>query len=255
MKKILVIIFLASFLFTNFVLAQGYKISVSLPGAPKGTEVRDPSEYISILFKAGLAVAGVLALVFLLYGAILYTVSSSRGNVQGEAQAKERIYSVFLGLGLLLLSYLILYTINPDLVKLKMPKMKVSPEVATPRGAGEDQTSSDIQAKIKACREEVRENECKNVCDPNSERYDIDECERCVYRHCNPKKFQPQQPQSPSQPSAKSCIEKALTGKCKTVCQDVYYDYILSNTVPNQPHLKSLVNKCKECLNKECPNQ
>ena len=144
MKKILVIIFLASFLFTNFVLAQGYKISVSLPGAPKGTEVRDPSEYISILFKAGLAVAGVLALVFLLYGAILYTI-------------------------------------NPDLVKLKMPKMKVSPEVATPRGAGEDQTSSDIQAKIKACREEVRENECKNVCDPNSERYDIDECERCVY--------------------------------------------------------------------------
>jgi len=142
MKKFLVIVLLASFLFTNFVLAQGYKISISLPGAPKGTEVKDPSEYISILFKAGLAVAGVLALVFLLYGAILYTISSSRGNVEGEAQAKERIYSVFLGLGLLLLSYLILYTINPDLVKLKMPKMEVSPEAATSKG---DQTQSSSQ--------------------------------------------------------------------------------------------------------------
>jgi len=247
MKKILVIIFLASFLFTNFVLAQGYKISVSLPGAPKGTEVRDPSEYISILFKAGLAVAGVLALVFLLYGAILYTVSSSRGNVQGEAQAKERIYSVFLGLGLLLLSYLILYTINPDLVKLKMPKMKVSPEVATPRGAGEDQTSADIQAKIKACREEAREGVCKDACE-----FSVDECESCLNHYCSPRKFQPQQP---SQPRAESCVEKALTGACKRDCPENIHEFILSNKEPQQRTLKPLVNKCRECLNKICPNQ
>ena len=193
MKKILVIIFLASFLFINLVLAQGYKISVSLPGASKGTEVRDPSEYIGILFKAGLAIAGVLALIFLLYGAILYTISSSRGNVEGEAEAKERIYSVFLGLGLLLLSYLILYTINPDLVKLKMPRMKVSPDIQT------------------------------------------------------------SQPHS-SQAQAKSCVEKALEGECKAVCQDVR-DFILSNMEPKQSTLKSLVNKCKKCLNRECPNQ
>ena len=197
MKKILVIIFLASFLFTNFVLAQGYKISVSLPGAPKGTEVRDPSEYISILFKAGLAIAGVLALVFLLYGAILYTISSSRGNVEGEAEAKERIYSVFLGLGLLLLSYLILYTINPDLVKLKMPRMKVSPEVATPGGAGEGQTSADIQKQcvesaLRSCDTcwvddkdipslaEKNISELKNYLESNK----MSECYKCIERRC-----------------------------------------------------------------------
>ena len=181
MKKILVIIFLASFLFTNFVLAQGYKISVSLPGAPKGTEVRDPSEYISILFKAGLAVAGVLALVFLLYGAILYTVSSSRGNVQGEAQAKERIYSVFLGLGLLLLSYLILYTINPDLVKLKMPTMKINPEPGTPEG--EKTTYPDYET----CYEEVRKKECNLWCPdvPQLATEEmIEECDKCIEKYC-----------------------------------------------------------------------
>ena len=202
MKKILVIIFLASFLFTNFVLAQGYKISVSLPGAPKGTEVRDPSEYISILFKAGLAVAGVLALVFLLYGAILYTVSSSRGNVQGEAQAKERIYSVFLGLGLLLLSYLILYTINPDLVKLKMPKMKVSPDIQTSQPQSSQSSPSQSQSfqpqpsstpappSSSDCVTQALKTTCKDVCPQNTADFlkmpsnELEKCMNCIHEVC-----------------------------------------------------------------------
>lgn len=181
MKKILVIIFLTSFLFINFVFAQGYKISVSLPGAPKGTEVKDPSEYIGILFKAGLAIAGVLALVFLLYGAILYTISSSRGNVEGESQAKERIYSVFLGLGLLLLSYLILYTINPDLVKLKMPTMKVNPEPKTSEG------KKTTYPDYKTCYEQVRRNECNLWC-PDVPQLATEEmikqCDKCIEKYC-----------------------------------------------------------------------
>ena len=202
MKKFLVIVLLASFLFTNFVLAQGYKISVSLPGAPKGTEVRDPSEYISILFKAGLAVAGVLALVFLLYGAILYTISSSRGNVQGEAQAKERIYSVFLGLGLLLLSYLILYTINPDLVKLKMPRMKVSPDIQTSQPQSSQSSPSQSQSSqpqpsstpappsSSDCVTQALKTTCKDVCPQNTADFlkmpsnELEKCMNCIHGAC-----------------------------------------------------------------------
>ena len=206
MKKILVIIFLASFLFVNVVLAQGYKISVSLPGAPKGTEVRDPSEYIGILFKAGLAIAGVLALIFLLYGAILYTISSSRGNVEGEAEAKERIYSVFLGLGLLLLSYLILYTINPDLVKLKMPKMKVSPDIQTsqpqPSQSSPSQSpSSQPQPQPQPsptpapplgsdCVTQALKTTCKDVCPQNTADFlkmpsnELEKCMNCIHGAC-----------------------------------------------------------------------
>ncbi|MCD6412368.1 hypothetical protein J7K91_01660 [bacterium] len=203
MKKILVIIFLTSFLFINFVFAQGYKISVSLPGAPKGTEVRDPSEYIGILFKAGLAIAGVLALVFLLYGAILYTISSSRGNVEGESQAKERIYSVFLGLGLLLLSYLILYTINPDLVKLKMPRMKVSPDVQTSQPQPSQPSPSQPQPSQPQppltpappsgsdCVTQALNTTCKDVCPQNTAQFHsmpfdkLEECMKCIREVCS----------------------------------------------------------------------
>ena len=120
-------IVLLNFFIIGSVFADGggYKISVGLPGAPRGTEIKSPSQYIEILFKTGLGIAGVLGLVFLLYAAVLYSISASTGNLQKQSEAKERIFSVFLGLGLLLLSYLILYTINPDLVKLKMPEMNV----------------------------------------------------------------------------------------------------------------------------------
>ncbi len=128
MKKILrLFLIIEGIGFAVFTLAQGYKITVGLPSLPKGTEIRSPSEYISILFKFGLGIAGALALIVLLYSAIEYIIGASRGNVAQEESAKSRIFSVFLGLGLLLLSFLILYTINPDLVKLKMPKMKIKP--------------------------------------------------------------------------------------------------------------------------------
>jgi len=133
-KKLFIILLLIGFLGMNFLglekelraQDEGYKIVVGLPGAPKGTEIKDPSQYIGILFKVGLGIAGILALIVLLYSAILYSISA--GNIEKQAEAKSRIFSAFLGLGLLLFTYLILYTINPELVALKLPQIKVNPK-------------------------------------------------------------------------------------------------------------------------------
>jgi len=217
-KKIFVTTLFGIVLFNFFLVSivfadgEGYKISVGLPGAPKGTEIKDPSQYIEILFKTGLGIAGVLGLILLLYAAISYNISSSTGDLQKQSEAKERIFSVFLGLGLLLLSYLILYTINPDLVKLKMPEMNVSPNgdnsgddgTEEPRysvcawacrsdGCGDYErvgyvladhwcqnnqcTNENTEAMCKIC---AQNHTCKNRCeDPNSQ-----ECQDCINYHC-----------------------------------------------------------------------
>ena len=55
----------------------------------------------------------------MMYGGIQYILAA--GNVGKVEEAKETITQALLGLGLLLMSYLLLITINPDLVNLKNP--------------------------------------------------------------------------------------------------------------------------------------
>ena len=59
----------------------------------------------------GIAVFGVI-----IYGAILYTISA--GNASKQADAKEWITAAIWGFFLLLAAYLILWTINKDIVDL-----------------------------------------------------------------------------------------------------------------------------------------
>jgi len=215
-------IVLLNFFIIGSVFADGggYKISVGLPGAPRGTEIKSPSQYIEILFKTGLGIAGVLGLVFLLYAAVLYSISASTGNLQKQSEAKERIFSVFLGLGLLLLSYLILYTINPDLVKLKMPEMNVGGgggnNGSNGGGNGGDNNTEKPRYSVCAwaCRDEgcgnyervgyvladqwCQNNQCTNAnteamcktcaqnhsCKERCKNPDSQECQKCIENHC-----------------------------------------------------------------------
>ena len=60
-----------------------------------------------------IAIAGILAVVVITYAGIEYMVSEA---VSSKEAAKKRIWSALSGLLLAFLSYLILYTLNPDLV-------------------------------------------------------------------------------------------------------------------------------------------
>jgi len=121
MKKIffitLLLIILCSLFAVHFALA-GYKIEVALPGMPVGQTEFTLSEYIRYIYLFGLGLVGVAALGALVYGGFVYMLS---GTITSKEEAKSWIWGAISGLVLALAAYLILNTINPDLVSLKEP--------------------------------------------------------------------------------------------------------------------------------------
>lgn len=90
---------------------------------PQEISYSSPSAYIASLYKWGIGIVGILALVQLIRGGILYMVS---GAVDQKGAAKEHILNALIGLGLALASYIILTIINPTLLELKEPGLKKS---------------------------------------------------------------------------------------------------------------------------------
>jgi len=136
MKKpllIFLILFIAFLLITP-ALAQtnqtgGYNLITNIPGVG---EITDISDYIKVLYLFGLAIVGVIAMLFIIIGGIRYMTAA--GNEAGITEAKGQITSAILGLVLVLTSWLILHTVNPELVSLK--KLNI-PKVNTVDPTGE----------------------------------------------------------------------------------------------------------------------
>lgn len=74
-------------------------------------------QYVSALYQYGIIVAAILATVMLMVGGFLWLTSG--GNPSRITRGKEFITSSLSGLLLALFSFIILYTINPNLVNLK----------------------------------------------------------------------------------------------------------------------------------------
>lgn len=70
---------------------------------------------ISLLYKFGMGLVGISALVVLIFGGVMYM--SARDSQDQIKRARAYMGNAILGLVLALTSWLILYTINPDLVK------------------------------------------------------------------------------------------------------------------------------------------
>lgn len=85
---------------------QGTPISIT--GATLG-------EYIVAVYFFLVSSAGILATVFIMYGGVRYIISF--GNQSKIAAAQETITSALMGLLIAVASYMILLTINPNLVK------------------------------------------------------------------------------------------------------------------------------------------
>jgi len=82
---------------------------------------KDPTagipQYIRYIFVFSLGLVGIIAFIAMLLAAIGYVTSV--GNPQKAADAKDKIFSALLGMLILLGSYVLLNTINPDLLKFK----------------------------------------------------------------------------------------------------------------------------------------
>lgn len=87
-----------------------------IPGAPART--CDISTYIQQIIGFGYATIGILTLFMLGVGAYQYIMSV--GNTARMTSAKNTVNYAILGLVLGLLSWIILYTINPNLVKVQL---------------------------------------------------------------------------------------------------------------------------------------
>ena len=72
--------------------------------------------YISGIYRFGMAITGILAVIVLALGGITWLTSG--GNANSIAKAKQYIWGSITGLVLALLSYTILNMVNPDIVKL-----------------------------------------------------------------------------------------------------------------------------------------
>jgi len=130
-EKIIFISALTAFLLlviSNFTFAQR-PLEVDYPTI-EGTRPQDTSftlpEYVKYIFNFSLAIAGLIAFAVLIYGGFGYLTSA--GNPVKQKNARDRIFAAILGLIVLFCSYLILTTINPQLVFLSIPERVVLPQ-------------------------------------------------------------------------------------------------------------------------------
>lgn len=72
-------------------------------------------QFLSGAFTLGVIIAAFLAVIMIVVGGLEYMMSEA---VTSKEDAKDRITSAILGLLLILFSYILLYTINPDILTL-----------------------------------------------------------------------------------------------------------------------------------------
>ncbi|GEM_PF-2901156 len=90
--------------------------SESITGNPLAGTPGNPAAYIARLYQIALAIAGILAVAIIVTGSLFYTFAG--GNTDRQREGKDMITSALWGVALLFGSYLILNTINPELVTL-----------------------------------------------------------------------------------------------------------------------------------------
>lgn len=145
MKKfIFLFLFLTSFFFIGHIsvhaeLTYNYTPPCLTPGGcdPITGENALPM-YINRLYSFAVGIAGILAVAMIIWGGILYLLSAGKPDMQG--QAKDRITSALWGIALLAGSYIILNTVNPEIVKLETPNIET---IAT----SSDAASYDVKRK------------------------------------------------------------------------------------------------------------
>ena len=80
---------------------------------------QDLNQIVAWFYYFIVSIGGLAAFVMLVWGG--FTWLTSAGSPARIADARDKIYSAFLGLLLILASYLILQAINPELIILNLP--------------------------------------------------------------------------------------------------------------------------------------
>lgn len=92
-------------------------IQFKIPGLA-GQEVSDLGQYIQAMYKFAVFIGAGLAVLIIMIAGLMYLTSAGTDRL---ATAKQWIANALTGLLLVVLSYLILNTVNPDLTRLSLP--------------------------------------------------------------------------------------------------------------------------------------
>ncbi len=118
-KVFILLIFLGLF----GIVYNSLALELDWPTSPGRTELTDQSnisEMVKYFYEWGISLGGLAAFISLIIAGFQYLTSV--GDSGKMREAKQKINSAFLGLLLLLSSFLVLNVINPELTDLKMPE-------------------------------------------------------------------------------------------------------------------------------------
>jgi len=126
-KTFLIIIVLCSLSSATIVLAQtDYTLLAPIDGYVG--ETTQANSYLASIFKLAIAIAGGLAVIMIIWGGIQYM---STDAISGKSEAKNTIQNAIWGLLLAISAWLILNTINPDLVKFNLNIEPIKPSTTS----------------------------------------------------------------------------------------------------------------------------
>lgn len=119
LQKITTSALLSTILMPVAAFAQTYTFIETIPGLPTGASRPGLfGNYLSTLFQIALTTAAILAMLFIIVGGVRYTLTAVSPSDKGAA--KKLIWNAIGGLLIVLAGWLVLWTINPDLVNFSL---------------------------------------------------------------------------------------------------------------------------------------
>ncbi len=141
---------------------------LEMPLSPSANPT-NPADYIRTFFIFGLGIVGLAALFGIVYGGFVYFLSA--GNQAMKTHGRRWILSALSGLVLLLCSYAILYTINPQLVSWNgkgLDKISVvGNNVAQPSSPSSKKSQSLVESELKKIESLPQNNEFADLILPS----------------------------------------------------------------------------------------
>ncbi len=128
MKKRKISLFITSLIIiaSLFTACEAIGLETNWPVAPGGLELKDDStllEFVDYCYRWGILFGGLAAFVALIVGGFKYLTSVGDPNKMRDA--REWITSALIGLAIIIFSFVILNTLNPDLTTLTVPTTNV----------------------------------------------------------------------------------------------------------------------------------
>lgn len=111
---------------TNFVPLTKIP-GLNVEGDIKGSSMPD---YLNKIYMLVVGLGALVAVIRIMWAGVMYSLTDI---VDKKAKAKEDIKQVLFGLAILLIPFIVLYTINPDLVKLDILKGISDQAIAPPK--------------------------------------------------------------------------------------------------------------------------